>query len=357
MKKNKKSFPNSKYTQQILDVILDFIENSNSDLVEEKHFKIIKNLSENINNSYIRKLIIVELSHFYENIVKIDVSSLRQSFIGNLLDTLTLVKTQINYPEHFNISNNSETYYENKINELRNREIELTKILNSNKNLTKEQKKITDETLEKLRIIEHELNTKKKELEVKQKQEDAKNDWEQKINTTFTQLKDYLTPIIQEYNRLNVLYYVFAGLSIATIIIISIIEINAIYKLASIIGFPNFEQYLMLFLPLPIAGALMWGFVFQMNRAQRQLISIANNIHNTNYIQGLLISINNLSPNLNDGILRINNALDKIIHNHLENKAITSETDLIREENKDKSNNIDIDKLVKLIKTVKDTVK
>ena len=113
----------------------------------------------------------------------------------------------------------------------------------------------------------------------------------------------------------------------------------------------------MLFLPLPIAGALMWGFVFQMNRAQRQLILIANNIHNINYIQGLLISINNLSPDINDGILRINSALDKIISNHLKNKYISTESELIKEENKDKDSNFDIDKLVKLIKTIKETGK
>lgn len=271
------------------------------------------------------------LKQFYENLSS-----------NNLLET-----------EHYS---NSEKYYNNRIEKLEKRELELKSILARNQNENKEQKKLSEETRKKLLDIENELNQKKRELEIKQKQEDAKSDWEQKINDTFTQLKDYLKPIEQEHNRLNVLYYVFAGLSILTVIIISIIEINAVYKLASNEDFPNFEQYLMLFLPLPIAGALMWGFVFQMNRAQRQLIAISNNIHNINYIQGLLISINNLSPDINDSILRINKALDKIISNHLKNKPIISESELLKEEDKDKNSTVDLDKLLKIIKSVKESV-
>jgi len=357
MGRTKKMFMEVEYANLIIDSIYEYLKNGVSNSVKNRHFEMLKSLTEDVNDNYIRNLVIEQLGPFYEVINEEGANNSNPSFVINLLETITNLKYKISFPEHFDNSINSETYYNNKIAELQKRENELNEILRSNNNQTKEQKKITEQTAEKLKTIEIELNKKKKELELKQKQEDAKSDWEQKINNTFTQLKGYLKPIKQEHDRLNILYYVFACLSIVTIVIISIIEITAIYKLSSNVTFPNFEQYLMLFLPLPIAGALMWGFVFQMNRAQRQLIVLAKNIHNINYIQGLLISINNLSPNINDGISRINNALDNIISNHLESNIIVTENELLKEESKDQNNNIDLDKLAKLIKTLKDTGK
>ncbi|QCE43034.1 hypothetical protein [Psychroserpens sp. NJDZ02] len=343
------------------DHMLDFFKEvySNTNIIKKNKFlKIIQflynfsSLGQINEASYIKNRLLPEYKRL-QSLTQISNNDLAES--NDMLKQLyeKLSSSSLLETKHYS---NSEKYYNNRIVELEKRELELKNILAHNQNANKEQKKVSEETKKKLSGIENELNQKKRELEIKQKQEDAKSDWEQKINDTFTQLKDYLKPIKQEHNRLNVLYYVFAGLSIITVIIISTIEMNAVYKLASNKDFPNFEQYLMLFLPLPIAGALMWGFVFQMNRAQRQLIAISNNIHNINYIQGLLISINNLSPNINDGILRINNALDKIISNHLKNKPIISESELLKEENKDKNSTVDLDKLLKLIKTVKESV-
>jgi len=342
--------------------IIDYLKKGNVDSRTRNSIKVLMNFSDeiyNFNDDSIN-LIINDLSHFYDHIGQLERNEYDENFANEILNEIEKIhfKTQINNNNNNrynnnNNNNNSEKFYKKKINDLLVRELELEEILASNKNESIEQDKITKDQLNKIKL---ELDKKEKELEKKQELDDAKSDWENKINNTFDQLKEYLAPITKEHERLNILYYTFAGLSIITIIIISFIEINAVHKLSSEERFPDFQKYLMLFLPLPIAGALMWGFVFQMNRAQRQLIIIANNIHNINYIQGLLISINNLSPNVNDGISRVNKALDKIISNHLNNHII-SEEELIKEEDKDKVDNINLEKLTKLIKTVKETSK
>lgn len=249
---------------------------------------------------------------------------------------------------------NSEQYYNNRILDLEKREHELRNVLEHNKSESQEHKKTSEEVRKKLSVIENELKNKKAELEFKQKQEDAKNDWELKIKSTFSHLKEYLSPIEKEHSRLNFLYYTYGVLSALIILLIITIEVLAIIKLYKPVQSITLEKYIMVFLPIPIAGALMWGFVFQMNRAQRQLLLLANNIHSIKYVQGLLISINNLSPNINDSVIRINQALDKIISIHLKNKSISNESELIKEEEKD---NINIEQLLKIIKTVKETTK
>lgn len=331
--------------EYLLNIRKVIIESSSNNERKNEAIHTINFLVKNIQKLETRNLIKDYLSPFF------NISNLSKE-LPRILVSLKYLRERLEILDYHQITSvNSEEYYTKKINQLRERENELKQILNYNKNETEEQRKLAEETKEKLRIIENELNKKKTELELKEKQEDAKNDWEEKINDTFEQLKDYLNPIKKEHERLNILFYVFGFLSFITILLIIVIEINAVSQITAK-ELPTLHKFLILFLPLPIAGGLMWGFVFQMNRAQRQLILTANNIHSINYIQGLLISINNLSPNVNDSILRINKALDKIISNHLNNKYITNETDLINEENKD---NIDIEKLLKLIKIIKST--
>ena len=78
----------------------------------------------------------------------------------------------------------------------------------------------------KLKISEYE-----KELELKKKQEDAKENWKSKIDETFVDLTKYLVPIRIEQFRLKILFYVFLSISILLVLAIVIIEIFVIKKL------------------------------------------------------------------------------------------------------------------------------
>jgi len=335
--------------QDVLIDFLDFFKNSNiSESKKNQSIQILNHLLNNVEKERTRQKIIDVLIPYQD--------FLKQKGTKNEQDLYFLSAILSNFDNKANISTtndnsiNSEQYYNRKIRELELRESELKNTLNKNKYETEEQRKIALETKEKLINIENELSKKKKELELKEKQDDAKNDWEQKINETFKNLKEYLKPIQREHNRLNILYYVYAGLCIITLILIVISEINLILKISQNESLPNLNEYILILLPIPIAGALMWGFIFQMNRAQRQLIAISNNIHSVNYIQGLLLSINNLSLDINDGITRVNNALDKIISNHLNRRLITNEKDIKNEEEKD---SLEFDKVLQIISTIK----
>jgi hypothetical protein len=344
--------------ERVNDIINGLIISvENSDLFDiEQQMSIVKTLNtlfEENEDKNIRDLVIKYLEPVYEDLHsgKNDSNSSTITTLIRLSKNLKVIKTILNYPEHFSPKAiNSEKYYNDKISELESREMNLKEILNS----TQIKSKNTEQIQLKLDKVERELKERKNELQIKEKQEDAKNNWETKINTTFSKLKNYLEPIEKEKSRLNILYYAYLILSILTLIIIIAVECIAIYKITSQAGFPNLTEYLIIYLPIPITGLLMWGFVFQMNRAQRQLIIIANKIHSTNYIQGLLISINNLSPNLEDGITRINNAIDKIIANHLNNNYIKNESELIKEEKKD---NTHTDEIIKILKGAKEIYK
>lgn len=249
---------------------------------------------------------------------------------------------------------NSSSFYTQKINELNIERASLEEELQKTKgNLTENSEK-TLELEQQVENIKIELEDQKTQLEIRTKEDDAKSSWEDKINLTFTSLKGYLKPITDEQKRLKQLFGIYSILSSVLVIFLVVIECIAICKVAVHADFPDFKKYLTIFLPLPVAGGLLWGFIFQLNRAQRQLVVIAKSIHSVEYVQGLLLAINNLSPSIEDAIIRINSALDKLIDNHLSQEDVSTESGLVKEENKD---SLPIDSVLKILKEAKGFVK
>lgn len=243
-------------------------------------------------------------------------------------------------------ANNTEDYYNKNINDLQSRIDELQKKLS-----TESLKNENANNLIKNLTIQKESY--QRELDLKKRQEDAKRNWKKNIDETFFELEGYLFPIKNEKDRLNKLFWVYLIASCVLVLVVALIEIIAIVKITKSPAFPDFKQYITIFLPIPIVGAMLWAFIYQMNRAQRQLIVIAKSIHKVEYVQGLLLAINKLAPNVEDGITRINLALDKLVSNHLNEKEVNSEEDIIKEEKKDI---VPVDSLIKILKELKGVV-
>ena len=110
----------------------------------------------------------------------------------------------------------------------------------------------------------------------------------------------------------------------------------------------HFFNYLPFYIPIPITGVLLWVFIVQMNRAQRQMVMLVENIHNVEYIEGLLLSLNTLSPSIENAVKRINEAIDRLLTNHLSIKDATiNEESILKEEKKDL---VPLDTVLKLLK-------
>lgn len=331
-----------------------------------------------INIDKLDKVISMLLSELYGNKDKIDITlidfinnqirsvdSALDIFLANQGEQFTaniLIKTidesfakysklRILKDNNINIEGvNTEKFYEDKIRILEKKEKELSEKLKITEGKTQEeinQAKLEVEVANK-KIFEY-----KNELELKQRQEDAKENWKKNIVETFENLKTYLLPIKDEHIRLNCLFWVYLVMSILLVIAVIIIEWIAVCHIATMPDLADFKTYILIYLPLPVAGALLWGFIYQMNRAQRQLVVIAKSIHKVEYVQGLLLSVNKLAPTVEDGITRINAALDKLINNHLNEKEVNTEEDIIKEEKKDV---VPVETIIRLLKEVKGVV-
>ena len=263
-------------------------------------------------------------------------------------------------------SYNSESYYKQQIEEIQKQKEELEKALNTilkeNKNLqgkSQKEKEFQDKKIQEkelqLQLAKQQIHNYQKELEEKKKQENAVEEWSNKIRATFTELKKYLQPIKSEHSRLMFLFYAYLILTGLTVLFVVIIESIICSKFCVNNSFPDWKNYLMLIHPIPISGALLWVFISQLNRAQRQLVILAKHIHEIEYIEGLLLSLNSLSINIDESMKRVNSAIDKLLINHLsigEKTRKYNEESIINEEKKD---TIPIDMVLKILKEFKDS--
>ncbi len=258
---------------------------------------------------------------------------------------------------------NSEKYYNEQIKELEKQKNELKNYLIQQKNIVGQSKE--ELALHKKEIQEKEITLIKaneqiksyqKELEEKKKQENAIVEWNSKIKSTFRDLTECLIPIKNEHSRMNIMFWIYSCLITIFLIAIVLLEINIFCKLNETSEFPEWKNYFTSLIPFPILGGLLWAFIIQLNRTQRHLVVLAKHIHEIRYVEGLLLSINSLSPDINDSTKRVNIAVDRLLENHLNASSSTgkiNEDFILKEEKKD---SVPYDLVVKLLKDAKEII-
>ena len=172
-------------------------------------------------------------------------------------------------------------------------------------------------------LLEKQLNDAKKrilELEqektLKKQNVDAEKEWSNKITEAFKDLETKLDPIKKERVRLNYMYYASVLLIAVALGLLVVIEYNIFNHFISV-EVKSLLDYLPYCSPIPFIGIILWIAIYQMNKSQRQLFVLAEQIHNIKYVEGLLLALNKLAPDISNSVYRLNKSIDKIIDNQL----------------------------------------
>ena len=247
-----------------------------------------------------------------------------------------------------NNDNNSENYYTQQISRLQEKESAL------NKEIEDLKQKNTEEHQEKeneLKDIKEQIKQYKIEKEELEKKLDAQNNIEKKISKAFDELKTHISYLQTEKTRLNCMFYIYAFLSLAVLVVLIAFEWKYISNWEDA---DKWMDYLRFYIPVPIVGGLLWGVISQMNRAQRQLIQVANVLHHIDYVEGLLLAINQISTDVNSASDKICNVLDQLIKNQMSSPDGLSDQSLDSVISKD---NINLNTFLNLAKEVKEVIK
>lgn len=244
---------------------------------------------------------------------------------------------------------NSTEFYKKRLNELE----ENVKVLESEKEQNSQKAKQKDEEINRLSVV---IKETQKLLDEKKRQEDAQKDWNDKIEKAFKKLNEYQVPLIKEKRRLNILFWVFGVLSVVAICFISYAIFQAGHKIYAADAAMTFAAYLPYYSPIPIIGILLWVFIVQMNREQRQLIVLTQHLHNLSYTEGLLKSINIFAPGIENAVNRINATVDKLLDNHLLlHPALILKEDSISQVEKNQSSSLG--EMISLLKEIRELVR
>ena len=233
---------------------------------------------------------------------------------------------------------NSEKYYQEHLRKLKAERDNLhgqLSFLESQSN--REQSKLT-KTLEALKEKELLITQYEYAEEERKKKEDEQQVWENKIKTSFETLKKSLEPLSQERSRLKCAYFIYSLATVAVFLGLFLVEYNIYSVVKSSTAPMEWANLLPYSFPVPVLGALLWGFITQINRIQRQLTVLARHIHEIEYIEGLILAINNISMNQERAIERVNNAIDRLMANHFHisrQDCLYDEDRIKREEKKD----------------------
>lgn len=246
---------------------------------------------------------------------------------------------------------NSESYFSKRLKQWKEKEDNLNKEIQA----LKQSNEKSEEKEVELREVKEKIKSTEAEKDALEKKLDAQNNLESRISKAFSELKNHISPLTNEQTRLKWMFYIYAFLCIGVFGILIYFELSYLkhWKDAGA-GTGNWINYLPFYIPVPIVGALLWAFIYQMNRAQRQLMQVANVLFHIDYVEGLLLAINNVTIDINSSSEKICNVLDNMIKNYISFPDGLSEQALDKELSKE---NINIHTFINLAKEIKDVIK
>ena len=108
-----------------------------------------------------------------------------------------------------------------------------------------------------------------------------------KIEESFSILTCDVNPINVEKERLEKLFHIFKRSMVGVVLFLLVWEVVCVWVWIADDWPHSLIEYMPFYLPIPLCVGLFWVAIFQMNRAQRQLLFLTNQFHHDHYIESL----------------------------------------------------------------------
>lgn len=145
-----------------------------------------------------------------------------------------------------------------------------------------------DKLNRRLKTLNINLNELVAKISKKELQQDEVKELNKKISPLTSAFDNSIKLVEEEKDRLDdtfIVYIILVCVVVIALICWETVLVSNVYpKLPS----TNWILYITFYLPIPISAGLLWTFIYQMNKAQRQLIKCAQYIHKLKYKDSLL---------------------------------------------------------------------
>ena len=171
-----------------------------------------------------------------------------------------------------------------------------------------------EELKKRLKEVEGDIARMRKEKNEVLNKEQIIQDWDEKIQQTFSYLKQSTVDIESEKQKASQEYEHIMNM-IYVLCVIVLVWLFAVYKVlfVSKLWFTGWMSFLPYYLPIPLFIAIFWALIVQKNRASKLSITLSDELYKIRYMEGLLLAVNKLSDTTQSSVSRINKALDLMV--------------------------------------------
>ena len=185
-------------------------------------------------------------------------------------------------------------------------------------------------------------------IKKKKNLEDETKELQNKMSPLTSNSQDLLTELTFEKKRLNGTFYVYVVLILLVVVVLIGWETYLISHLYMEFPPTDWMKCLILYLPIPISAGLLWAFIYQMNRAQRQLVRIAERIHTIKYKNALISTSMNL---YSDG-LKNEEHVAKLIDSIMKSSDYSLVKPIVSDKEEQNLPSLSLDKIIELTKAI-----
>ena len=157
-------------------------------------------------------------------------------------------------------------------------------------------------------------------VEAKEERADKTEVLNEKVKSITTGIDEAIADLVDEKERLENIYksYLWGCRIVFGALIVW--ESFLIFTLYPQLSFNNWKNYIPLYLPLPLLGGLLWVCIYQMNKAQRQMVKLASMLQRHRYKDSLLRASVNLYADMRKNEEHVASLIDDVMK-HQEDDA------------------------------------
>ena len=199
----------------------------------------------------------------------------------------------------------------------------------------------------KLKTLNINLNELVDKISKKELIQDEVKELNKKISPLTSAFDSSINLVKEEKNRLDHIFTVYIILVCVAVFALICWETYLVWNIYPRLPATDWKVYISFYLPIPISAGLLWAFIYQMNKAQRQLIKCAQYIHKLKYKDSLLKASMEIYSDCSKNEEHVAKLIDDIMNeqSHLDKDTITED----KTENQYLSA-LPFDKIVELVK-------
>ena len=242
------------------------------------------------------------------------------------------------------VSMNTPEYFDNEISkieqELISSELDLQKLKDEGKGDSPDYKRLQRSII----ALKGNILALREMAKTRRESDDMEKALENRMKPLSVDIVKASIEITEERGRLKCLFYTYIVILGVIIIAMIIWESILVCKLYPRLTINSWGNYVPFFLPIPLFAGLLWMCIYQINRAQRQMVVLADKLYKLKHNDSLLQTSVSVYADMRKNEEHVSRLIDSMIEY---NKARDNEEDI---SSKPMEYSVPLDKIIEIVK-------